>query len=71
MKVRSERDAWVAQLDKRLTLGFSLGHGVTVHGFQPHIRLCADHLSLLGILSPSLSAPPLLWFSLKNKQEQQ
>ena len=33
---------WVAQLAKCLTLDFSSGHDLTVHGFEPCIGLCAD-----------------------------
>ena len=48
---------------------------IMIHGFKPHIRLCADCLlrawKLLQILSRSLSALPLptlcLTLSLKNK----
>ena len=53
--------AWVAQLVKRPTLGFGLGHDLTVSEFKPPIRLHAN--GPLGILSPSLSDPPLLILS--------
>ena len=32
----------MAQSVKHLTLGFSLAHGLTFHGFGPRIWLCAD-----------------------------
>ena len=34
--------AWVAQLVKLLTLGFSSGHDLTICKMEPHIRLCMD-----------------------------
>ena len=34
--------AWVDQLVKHPTLGFSLGHDLTIHGFKPHTGLCTD-----------------------------
>ena len=34
--------AWVAQLVECLTLGFSSGHDLTVHEFEPRIGLHAD-----------------------------
>ena len=43
--------AWVAQLVKHPTLGFSSGHDLTVREFQPHIGLHDTAWSLLGILS--------------------
>ena len=49
------------------TSNFSLSHDLTVHGFKPHIGLCADSTeSASDSLSPSLPAPPLfvLCFSL-------
>ena len=53
---------------------FSPGHDLTVHGFEPRARLCADssELELASYsVSPSFSAPPLLVLclslSLKNK----
>ena len=33
---------WLSQL-KQLTLDFSSGHDLTVHGFEPHIGLFTDH----------------------------
>ena len=32
----------MAQSVKRPTLGFSSGHDLTVHEFEPHIGVCAD-----------------------------
>ena len=53
---------------------FGSGHDLTVHGFEPRIKLCADSLEpALDSVSPSLSAlPPLvvclsLSFSLSQK----
>ena len=54
--------AWVAQSVEHLTLGFNSGHDVTVHKFEPHVRLHADSaeaawdsvsLSLSSSLCPS------------------
>ena len=57
--------AWVAQSVKRSTLGFGSGHDLTVHGFDPHIKLCTDGTEpACDSLSPSLCAPPLFAFSL-------
>ena len=36
------RGACVAELVERLTLDFGSGHDLTVHGFEPHLGLCAD-----------------------------
>ena len=36
------RGTWVVQSVKYLSLGFRSGHDLTVHGFEPHIRLHAD-----------------------------
>ena len=47
-------------LSKCATLGFGSGHDLTDRGFEPHIGLMLAAESLLGILSPSLSTPPLL-----------
>ena len=51
--------AWVAQLVKRLTLGFSSGHDLTMWEFEPRLRVRADSMepawgsvSLLCALSP-------------------
>ena len=44
---------------------FSSSHDLTVHGFQPHIGLTAASVEPApDPLSPSLSAPALLLFSL-------
>ena len=51
------RGAWVAQSVKRPTPGFSLAHDLTVHEFEPRIRLHPDRAEP-GC--DSLSAPPLL-----------
>ena len=69
VKDSSEQDwgggAWLAQLVGRPTLDFSSGHDLTVRGFEPYVRLCADSAEpAWGLLSSSLSVPPLL----KNKQ---
>ena len=60
------RGAWVAQLVKRPTLDFNSGHDLTVSGLEPHGSWVLTAQSLLGF-SPSLSAPPLLTLSLRNK----
>ena len=56
----------MAQSVKHWTFDFGSGHDVVVHGFKPHIRLCADSVeSAWDSLSPSLSAPlPALFLSL-------
>ena len=55
----------MAQLVKRLTLGFSSGHDLIVPKFKPHFELCADSAEpAWDSLSPSLSAS----LSLKNKR---
>ena len=44
---------------------FSSGHDLEVHEFKPGIRLCADNVEpAWESLSPSFSAPPLLFLSL-------
>ena len=54
-----EIDFWGTQVTQSVkcpTLDFSSGHDVTVHGFEPHVRLCADSAEpAWGSLSPSLS----------------
>ena len=56
MKKYSMRGAWVAQLVKCPTLGFSSGHDLSVHGLEPCIGLCADSVETAwDSLSPSLS----------------
>ena len=60
--------AWVAQSVKRLALNFCSGHDLTVCGFEPPIGLCAGSVGpAWDSLSPSLSVPPPLMLSLKNK----
>ena len=50
----------MARLVKRWTLDFGSGHDFTVCGVKPCVGLCAASArSLLGILSPFLSASPL------------
>ena len=68
--------AWVAQSVGPLALGFSSDRDLTVHGFKPHIRLCADSVgpawdspSLSLSLSP-LSAPLLLALPLSRSKKQ-
>ena len=62
------RGAWVAQW---VVSDFGSGHNLAVCGFEPRIRLCADSSepgARFGFwVSLSLSAPPLLMLSLKNK----
>ena len=47
--------AWVAQLVKRLALGFGSGHDLRVREFQLHSGASLSVQSLLGIHSLSLS----------------
>ena len=54
----------MAQLVKCLTLDFSSGHDLTVHGFKPRIGSKLTAWSLLGILYPSPSASPPLALSI-------
>ena len=55
----------MAQSAKRLTLDLGSGNDLTVHGFKPRIRLCAECVEpAWDSVSPSLSAPPLLALSL-------
>ena len=61
--------AWVAQSVKHLTLDFSSGHDLTVHEFEPHIRLCTDSVgpasdSVSPSLCPSLTQAVSLSLSL-------
>ena len=55
------RDAWVAQLVKDQTRGFTSRHDVMVHERLRYVRLCTDSTKpAWDSLSPSLSAlPPL------------
>ena len=60
--------AWVAQLVKHPTLGFSLGHDLMVHEFEPCVGLCADSSEPEACsLSLCPSPTPTLSLSLKNK----
>ena len=43
---------------KHPTLGFGSGHDLMVCEFEPHVGLCADGASLLGIVSLPLSLCP-------------
>ena len=59
----------MAQLVKRPTLDFGSGHSLTVHEFEPHIRLCADSMEpAYDPLSLSLSLFLSLSLSLRNKE---
>ena len=60
MKLINFRGAGVAPSVKHLTLDLGSGYDLTVHEFDPHIGFTLTVWSLLGILSPSLSAPPPL-----------
>ena len=61
---------WVAQLAKCLTLDFSSGHDLTVHGFETCVGLCADSAEPgWDSVSLSLSAPPLCILSLSLKSK--
>ena len=54
----------MAQSFERPTFGFGSGHDFILHGFEPHVGLCADSAGpAWDSLSPSLSASPLLSFS--------
>ena len=55
----------MAQSIKRATLGFSSGHDLMFHEFEPHLGICAHSAEAAwDSFSPSLSAPPLLTLSL-------
>ena len=58
--------AGVAQSVKHLTLDFSLGHDLRIHGIEPHVGVCADSAEPAwdSVSLPSLSATPLLVLSL-------
>ena len=56
----------MAQLVKGPNLDFSHGHDLVVHGFKPHIGLCADSVEPAWD-SLSLPAPPPLVLSLALK----
>ena len=60
----------MAQLVKCPALDFGSGHDFMVRGIEPRVGLCADRAELLGILSPSLSAPPPLAHILSFSQNQ-
>ena len=36
----------VAQLVKRPTIDLGSGHGLTVHGIEPYVGLCAESMEL-------------------------
>ena len=57
----------MAQSVKRLTLGFSSGHDLTVREFGPRAGLCADNMESAWDFSLPLSLPlpGLLSLSLK------
>ena len=61
------RGAWVAQLVKHPTLGFSSGHNLTVREFESQVRLHTDSSEPAWDFLFSLSAPPLLMLSQINK----
>ena len=45
----------VSQAGKRPTLDFGSGHDLMVHGFEPHVELCADNVKIAwDSLSPPL-----------------
>ena len=55
---------WVAQLVKRLTLGFDSGHDLTVCETEPCIWLCTDRAEPAWDFLPlSVSVPPVLALS--------
>ena len=69
--VKTEKNwgAWGARSVKRLTLKFSSRRDLTVHGFEPHVRLHADSAEpAWASLSLPLSALPLLMLSLSLSQ---
>ena len=60
----------MAQSIQRPTLGFSSGPGLTVRQLEPRIGLCADSVEpAWDSVSPSLSAPRLLAFSVSLSQK--
>ena len=64
------RGAWGAQWAERLTPGFGSGHDLTVMGLSLMSGSALTVKRLLGILClSSLSAPPLLVFSLSLSQD--
>ena len=56
----------MAQSVKRLTLGFGSGCDLLVHGFEPHVGLCADNVEPAWD-SLSLPLAHALPVSVKNK----
>ena len=61
---------WKGHLDGSVSWAsdFGSGHDLTVHEFQPRIRLATDRGSLLWILCPPFSLPLLCSCSLSQKQ---
>ena len=60
----------MAQSVKHLTLGFSSGHDLIVHEFEPCISLCADSVEpAWDSLAPSLSLPDSQYLKKKGKKE--
>ena len=64
MRITVLTGAWVAQLVKRQFLVFCSGHDLMILEFKPPSGSTLTVQSLLGILSPSLSAPPALTLAL-------
>ena len=66
-----KKGARVAQSVKCPTLGVGSGHDLTVHGFEPHIRLYADNAEPAwdsASLSLSLCPSPALSISLSQNK---
>ena len=60
----------MAQAVKHPTLDYRSGRDVTIREFEPHIGFCSSSVEpAWDSLPPSLSAPPPLLCSLKNKHE--
>ena len=57
----------MAQSVKHLTLGFSSGHDLTVHEFEPRVGLCANSVKPAWDSLSSLSDPLLLALNLSLK----
>ena len=57
--LKPSRSSWVAQSIKRPITGYGSGHDLIVHGFEPHIGLCADGVNPAwdSFSLPFLSAP--------------
>ena len=64
LRIKERWGTWVDQSVKLLTLDFTSSHDLTVGVIEPHIGLCADGTSLLGILSLSPSSACTLSLSL-------